>query len=604
MAINDDIMKQVSSFTNDAQLNDFLRNTGYSAGQLAAASGYNLGDIQARMDSVRGTGGNPYDTGPVNDDYTQKIQADLGRLNSANDTELNDYLSSTKFSPEQLAEVSGYNASDIAARMSQLQGSAPPAPIPGQDGGAKANTDNSQYLNWYKDVRDEYEKQASGPNAMTADEFADWHWNNYGKNEGRYGYNAIDPKAQAGPNEAANNPGLNSYVRDNPQLAKDYNQGLVAGTKGYTFEEYAVLDWLSKGAKEGQGISLQKNGTYGFDAPKEDAFKSQFSEDQQKNIAQFYVDKTRGEGASYGGPRAILGAMAEYGVSRQELTNAVSKYGLESIPEHSRPQGSYHGAFDTKYIDDLIDRTAKGVGLHEGFGGPNASRTKASRELTPEEQNMLDFSRALDAKGMYGRNLGNVPGAIIADSYNGRGTGAYTTQDDLNRARSLLESNAIYQRKDGTYSDARYDSGWRQDLAEVTAAEKARWRGLFDQGAGKVSPFVSGPQSGKNAPGKSAAELAPGLTVNGIRPGMAIPGASNTGQAVPAAVRTASTGSGGSVPTERLAEARRYGLDLNSLSQQELATFVNNGWAGLNQSRTAAWNQEAAARPANPNLMS
>lgn len=472
------------------------------------------------------------------EDYRTGITTDLTRLESGKPEDLNAYLATTKYTPQQLAEVSGYNEDDIIKAIANAKTTYTPTQVPGLEAGAAgaqtpANVDNSGYLKWYKDIEDEYIKQSNGPNAMTADEFADWHWQNYGQKEGRWGYNPIDAKAAPGPNEAANNPGFNSYVRNNPQLAKEYETSLYYGTKGYTFEEYAVLDWLSKGAPEGQGISLQKDGTYGFDAPKEDLFKSQFSDEQQKMIAKFYSDRTGGLGSrssgSYDGPRAILGAMAEYGVSRQELQNAVAKYGMESIPEHSRPQGATSNQFSARYIDDLIDTTAKAVGLQEGFGGPAASLTKAHRALTPEEQDRVDFSRMLMELGAYGQSRGNVPGAIIADGVSRNAYGAYTTAEDLRAAQNL--GHMYYQKANGEWSDARTDPNWRKDLAERAASEKARWAGLIKAGEGKVSPFVSGPQTGKNAPGKSVAELAPGLTVNGIRPGAVLPGGISVPQA-------------------------------------------------------------------------
>lgn len=458
------------------------------------------------------------------------------------------------------------------------------------------NVDNSDYLNWYDDIKQAYEEQSRKPGAKTADEFADWHWQNYGQKEGRYGYNPIDPKAAPGPNEAANNPGVNSYVRNNPDLAKNYN-GAGYGDKGYTFEEYAVLDWLSKGAPEGQGISLQKNGTYGFDTPKEEVFKSQFTPDQQKSIAQYYVNATRGPEAAYGGARAVLGGMAEYGVSRQELQNAVAKYGLESIPEHSRPGGSYYGGFASKHIDDLIDTTAKAVGLQEGFGGPRATETKVHRELTPQEREMLEFSQLMDEQGAYGQNRGNVPGAIYSDVVNGRGTGGYVTEGDLARAREFIEGHAYYFGPNG-WSDARTNANWRQELAQYSASEKAYWARLIRQNEGKISPFVSGPQSGKNAPGGKLEDLAPGLMANGIRPGMAIPGASGV-TATPGAVipylqqvaksqgsgiaslpantqRTVSTGGGGGGGYTASSGTPRYVSD-NMLSQAQLLQIAKSG---------------------------
>ena len=496
MAINDDIMKQVSSFTNDAQLNDFFRNTGYSAEQLAAASGYNLGDIQVRMDAVRGTGGNPYDTGPVNDDSTQKIQADLARLNGGTEADLNAYLATTNYTPEQLAQVSGYNASDIAARMSQAYG-----------GGSQ---------------------------------------------------------------------GVRSYLQANPQVAKDY-YGFGYSDKGYTLDEYAMQDWAKNGAKDGFGLSVNPQGFVQAAAPTSGLYETKFSEDQQKSIAQAYMKEMAN---TKDGPEAIRQAMQQYGVSPDDLAYAVSQYGKD---------------FKT-YGDQEVHQSYQIKNL---FGG---SRDQALFSApTAEEQRAMDVHRAVTGAGKYNGSRNNVPGAILADMANSRATSGYT-QEELEQARQNMRSgNYYFQAADGSYVNLLEDPNWQQTVQQKVAAEKAYTANQIRSGEGKVSPFVAGPQTGKNAPGGSIQDLAPGLTSNGIRA---------TGTTAPAPSAAPAPGPApapkpfnGIVPTERLAEARRYGLDLNSLSQQELATFVNNGWAGLNQSRTAAWNQEAAARPANPNLM-
>lgn len=528
MAINDDIMKQVSSFTNNDQLNDFFRNTNYSAEQLAEVSGYNLSDIQARMDAVRGgSGGNPYDTGPGGD-YTQQIKADLAKLNGATDADLNSYLSSTKFTPEQLAEVSGYNASDIAARMNQVQGG------------------------------------ASGQTAAQ----------------------------------------VKNYLKENPQLAKDYYSYAYAN-KGYTLDEYAIKDWLDKGAPEGYNIGLQADGKYGFNPLDAGTFKTQFSDEQQRGIAKTYYDifrKDTGKWAGDGLPEVVR-LMDQYGVNNEELVAALSKYGAEF-------NGGSAWLPRTDLADEIVAR-AKEMGYGDNFGGGSARDMRAIRELSPEEQNMLEFSRMMDMQGAYGQSPGNIPGAILADARSSRLSQNYVTQADLVRAQEMLKSHAYYQKQNGEYSDARYDPNWRQDLMQKSAGEKARTAGQIRSGEGKVSPFVSGPQTGPNAPGKSVEELAPGLMVNGIRPNSTTTTRTTSTPTTPTTTAKPNAPApapakpfDGIVPTERLAEARRYGLDLNQLTQQELATFVNSGWAGLSQSRQAEWNKQAANRPANPNLMS
>lgn len=50
-----DLMTQLNSFTSNDQLNDFFANTTASAAELAAQSGYNVADIQARMDAAQPT---------------------------------------------------------------------------------------------------------------------------------------------------------------------------------------------------------------------------------------------------------------------------------------------------------------------------------------------------------------------------------------------------------------------------------------------------------------------------------------------------------------------------------------------------------------------
>lgn len=65
------------------------------------------------------------------------------------------------------------------------------------------------------------------------------------------------------------------------------------------------------------------------------------------------------------------------------------------------------------------------------------------------------------------------------------------------------------------------------------------------------------------------------------------------------------------ISTARLAEAVRNGIDLNSLSQSQLGAFasgglqalVATGWQRPRQAAQAMWNEEAANRPPNPNLM-
>lgn len=55
--------------------------------------------------------------------------------------------------------------------------------------------------------------------------------------------------------------------------------------------------------------------------------------------------------------------------------------------------------------------------------------------------------------------------------------------------------------------------------------------------------------------------------------------------------------------TQRLAEARRAGLDLNTLAFDELDAFASGGLAGLTRYRAGIWDEEAEKRPAQPNVL-
>lgn len=111
---------------------------------------------------------------PQGADYRTQIQADLSRLEGAgSDADLRAYLASTKFTPEQLAEVSGYNASDIASRMGQLQGT----------GGAKG------YLQENPQVAKDYYGYGYSDKGYTLDEYAKQDWQKSGAKPG-FGFSA------------------------------------------------------------------------------------------------------------------------------------------------------------------------------------------------------------------------------------------------------------------------------------------------------------------------------------------------------------------------------------------------------------------------------
>ena len=60
---------------------------------------------------------------------------------------------------------------------------------------------------------------------------------------------------------------------------------------------------------------------------------------------------------------------------------------------------------------------------------------------------------------------------------------------------------------------------------------------------------------------------------------------------------------GPTISTQLLADARRAGLDLNALAPDELDAFASGGVAGLTRYRQNLWDDEAAARPPQRNLM-
>ena len=62
-------------------------------------------------------------------------------------------------------------------------------------------------------------------------------------------------------------------------------------------------------------------------------------------------------------------------------------------------------------------------------------------------------------------------------------------------------------------------------------------------------------------------------------------------------------GSAPTISTQLLAEARRAGLDLNTLAPDELDAFASGGVAGLTRYRAKLWDDEASKRPAQPNVM-
>lgn len=401
------------------------------------------------------------------------------------------------------------------------------------------------------------------------------------------GYKASDLSSAM---NAARTEGGQGYFSANPTVADDYFQN----SKGMTPTEYAVDHWRNSGSKAGQGIVDNGDGTFGLNelAPLNNTYVSQFNDDQLRGIAKTYMENTTK-------PMFLVDQMREFGVGKEDVAYALSKYGQEYARNGDRVPDSWQ-------VDNLISAHAG-----EEFGG-STKDTAAFRQLTPQEMEAVQWVRGMNMMNATGANL---PGKILADSIEGMSKG-YVTQREAEHASSMVRNANFWRGLDSTYSEPFEDPNWRQKLVDSVNENRAGLRNYYDANEGKVSPFaIGGSAAGSvNAPGAGWKDSMPGLgqqayfmapkqgAVSPSTPSAApSPGAAPRPPTAPAPAPAKPFD--GTVPTERLAEARRYGLDLNQLTQQELATFVNSGWAGLSQSRQAEWNKQAANRPANPNLM-
>lgn len=124
---------------SQADLDAWFRSTPYDAATLAAASGYNLSDVQAAMAKARGTApapapgqgaptGAPGQASPAaQPNAIADIQAQVASLNGKPQAELDAWFRTTPYSPAQIAAATGYNEADVQAAMAKARGSSPSA---------------------------------------------------------------------------------------------------------------------------------------------------------------------------------------------------------------------------------------------------------------------------------------------------------------------------------------------------------------------------------------------------------------------------------------------------------------------------------------------
>ena len=442
---------------------------------------------------------------------------------------------------------------------------------------------SNTYLTTNADVNDAYLAQASKDDGMSAEQFAQWHYDNYGKNENRDGWGAspaggggmLGQAGSADPAPGGTSAQVKSYLQDNPQLAEEYWKGGYAADKGMTLDEYVISDWANKGAKDGYGISLQSSGAYGYDAIKNDVYQSAFSEEQQQAIAKTYVDAFAANPHDFygGGAVKVIAGMQDYGVSTQELAGAVAKYGQQYAPKNSGAEG----VMSPTFISNFIARRSKEEGLGEGFGGESAKGIQATREATTQERDIVEWQRAMSGAGKY-RNMNgsNVPGAIMADMQNSRSS-PYITQEELNNAKRTIDSgSAYYMGAGGQWQDALKNPNWREDIAQSVASNKSSEAAKISAGAGKISAFaVGGTEPGsKNAPGKSVQQLAPGLSMNGVRP----------------------TAAGQQPSSAAVAAAKAQALQPTQIASTQIPSSVNQNDFGVNQKYAAEIKSDRASQ--------
>lgn len=481
---------------------------------------------------------------------------------------------------------------------------------------------SNTYLTTNADVAAAYEAQAGQDGGMSADEFANWHYQNYGQNEGRdgwggggmlaqatesapavdyrtqiqadlaragtdadlnaylastqftpeqfaevSGYNVADISNRMSQARGGSGQGTQSYLQANPSLATEYYKGGWQD-QGYTLEEYAMQDWQKNGAKPGFGFSANEQGYLQSAAPEVKLYQSKLGDDQLQGIAQFFMREMANTNE---GPGKVSQAMQQYGVSPDDLAYAVSKY------------GDQYKAYDSQDVH-------KAYMIKNLFGG---SKDQALlREPTPEERKAMDIRRAVLGAGKYSGSRSNVPGEMLAEAY-ANGSSTNYTQNELDMATANSSWN--YQRADGSYVDLLKDPNWKQTIQDKVDSEKARWAGMVRQSEGKVSPFaVGGSAVGeKNAPGKGVNELAPGLNARGVRSAASSPqGAAQPGQAP----NTAAKPGGVQSPAVTAAKAQALQPTTVAATQIPVSAQVNQNDLGINQKYGAEIKSDRASQ--------
>ena len=132
--------------------------------------------------------------------YQEQIQADLAGLPAGDQNALNQYLATTTFTPQQLAEVSGYNLSDVSSAIAAAQQSYTGSPFGGGGGSYTPSTgqpteDFNQYtgsdsISLGSNSFDEQAYLDANPDVAAAVQRGELgsgldHWNRWGQNEGR-----------------------------------------------------------------------------------------------------------------------------------------------------------------------------------------------------------------------------------------------------------------------------------------------------------------------------------------------------------------------------------------------------------------------------------
>lgn len=427
-------------------------------------------------------------------DYRTQIQADLARLGGGNQSDLNTYLATTGYTPEQLAEVSGYNMADITSAI----------------GGAKS----------------------------------------------AYGQTA-----------AAGGQGAKGYLESNPDVVSSYYSSGNADN-GMTLQEYAINHWQQSGAKEGQGISKNADGSYGMDAPAMTLYETKYNDDQLRAIAESYMTEMAN---TKDGPGRIQQAAKEHGISTDDIAYAVSKYGNE---------------YKT-YEDQQVPESWRIANM---LGG-GTKNLQAFREPTAKEAETIEFLRALRQQGNYAGNPNSL-GKLNIDSAQSSGVG-HITQAELEEAAQYVRSGGSglnFVGANGQWRNMAETPNWRQELGAATDQSKAMWRQRFDDAKGKVSPFAAGGTEvgAKNYPGKGWQSLLPGLGMSSAKP----QGSAQAGQAAPGAPKP------GGVQSPAIAAAKAQALrpTVAAPTQIPASAQVNQNDFGINQKYAAEIKSDRASQ--------